>query len=78
MNQLLLSKCDFNRMAETAFDTRQVQHPSALPGLLKLLFEFVLHEYFTCGHFSLKQQDQPGLGYSSCNQEFCQSYMTQG
>ena len=78
MSQLLLSKRDFNRVAETAFHARQVQHSSALPGLMKLLSEFVPHEYSACGHFSLKQQDQPGLGHSSYNQEFCQLYMTQG
>lgn len=78
MSELLLSKCDFSQLAETAFHARQVRHPSALPESMKFLSEFVPHEYSACGHFSLKQQDQPGVGYSSCNQELCQLSMTKG
>lgn len=78
MSQLLLSKSDFKRIAETAFKARQVQAPSQLPGLMTLVSEFVPHEYSSCGHFSLMQQDQPGLGHSNYNAELCQLYMTQG
>lgn len=78
MSVLLLSKSDFKRIAETAFKARQVQDPSQLPGLMQLVSEFVPHEYSSCGHFSLMQHDQPGLGHSSYNAELCQLYMTQG
>lgn len=73
-----LSKKDIILIQETAFVAGQVTTPSQVAGLVTWIKQFVPFDYSACGHFSLSQQDIPGLAYSTYNQEFCNIYMNQG
>lgn len=78
MSQQPLSKRDFALIQETAYFAQQVTDPSQLRPLMQWVSSFVPSEYAACGHFSLTQSDQPGLGFSTYNQEFTSLYMQQG
>lgn len=78
MGQGLFSKRDFESIQETAVYAQQVVSPTQLPALVKWVMQFVPSEYSACGHFSLVQNEVPGLAHSNYHHEFCQLYMTQG
>ena len=78
LGPVVFSKKDIALLQETAFVASNVSSPSQVSSLVSWIMQLVPSEYSACGHFSLAQQDTPGLAHSNYNQEFCQIYMMQG